>query len=109
MTRNDRLAIARRAVTEHSQAEVARRIGKSPATISQVLAGTYPNPAAILELIASEFSPETISCPVMGEVPLSTCLDARRRAKMPFFASSRQTVELYRACPGCRHNGKGEP
>ena len=106
MTRHDRLEILRRACDEHGQAEVARRIGYNPSGINQVLAGTYKaNPDKILELVAAEFSSDTVNCPVMGEVCLADCLEARRRADMPFFPSSGQTAELHRTCPECKKGG----
>ncbi len=103
MTTSDRLEMARKAVEDHGQSEVARRIGRSPSALSQVLSGKYGgNPEIILELIEAEFSATTILCPVMGEVHLSDCLEARRRAEMPFFPSSSQAAELHRLCPHCK-------
>ena len=106
MTMNERMEIARRAVVQDGQAEVARRIGKSPAAVSLVMSGKYGgNPATILELIASEYSSESVDCPVLGEIALADCIEARRRAELPFFPSSGQSTELYRTCPHCKHNG----
>lgn len=107
MTTTDRMEIARRAVAEFGQAEVARRIGKSGATVSQVLSGKYTgNTDGILELIEAAFASTTIDCQVMGEVFLADCIDARRRAQMPFFPSSSQAAELHRLCPKCKGEGK---
>ena len=106
MNQSERMEIARRAVEQDGQAGVARRIGKSPATVSLVLAGKYGgNPDIVLELIASEYGDETTDCPIMGVVSLADCIEARRRAELPFFPSSGQSTELYRTCPECRHNG----
>lgn len=99
MTNKDRLAILRRAVSESSQAAVARRIGRSAAAINQVLKGTYAgNPDIILELAAAAYGSETVFCPVMGEVPLAQCIEYRNR---PFAATNPMRVRLYKACQVC--------
>lgn len=99
MTQSDRMEIARRAVTEHGQAEVARRIGRSASALSQVLSGKYAgDPGIILELIEAEFGDSTVACPVLGEVPLITCIEEREK---PFKATSSQRVKLWRACQAC--------
>lgn len=109
MKQSDRMEILRRAVTTHSQAAVARRIGRSGSTISQVLSGKYPGATdAVLEMVAVAYGDTTIDCPVLGnDTPLSDCVDARARTERPLVVSSGQTVRLYRACQTCRHNGKG--
>lgn len=99
MTQNDRMEIARRAVAEHGQAEVARRIGKSASALSQVMNDKYAgSPDIILELIEAEFGTSTVMCPVLGEVPLATCIEEREK---PFKATSSQRVKLWRACQAC--------
>ncbi|MCF6267793.1 MAG: hypothetical protein L3J57_14805 [Desulfuromusa sp.] len=106
MTQSDRLEVARSAVETHGQAEVAKRIGRSSSAVSLVLAGKYAgNPDKILERIVAEFSNETVNCPILGEIALADCLEARQRAELPFFPSSGQTTELYQTCPTCKYNG----
>lgn len=102
MTNNDCMTVARKAVAEFGQAEVARRIRRSPGSISQLMSGKYPNPEHILELIEAEFDTTTVNCPILGEIHLADCLDARRRAELPFFPSSSQAADLHQACPKCQ-------
>lgn len=104
MTQNDRMEILRRAVAEHGQTGVAKRIGRSNTAISQILSGKY-NPTGngadlILELVEAEFSDATLECPELGEIPLATCIEERDK---PFKATSSQRVRLYRACQKCPH------
>lgn len=102
MTGKDRLDILRSAVSATSQAEVARRIGRSPAAINQILKGKYPgNTSAILERVAAQFGADRVNCPVMGQVPLAQCLEERNR---PFRATNPVRVRLYRACKNCERN-----
>jgi hypothetical protein len=94
--------ILRRAVGEYGQAEVARRIGRSSSALCQVLSGKYAgDPATILELIEAEFGDSTAQCPILGEVPLITCIEERNKA---FKATSSQRVKLWRACQACPKN-----
>lgn len=103
MTSNDRMEILRRAVEEHGQAEVARRIGRAPSGINQILKGTYnADPARVLELVEAEFGENEVDCPELGEIPLATCLEERDK---PFRATSSQRVRLFRACQICKNKG----
>ena len=107
MTQNDRLEVVRRIIDANGVADVARKIGRSPTAVSQVNSGKYAgNPKRIIELILAEYTADTIICPVLGEIPIADCLDARRRAEMPYFPSSGQTTALYEKCPTCPHNIK---
>lgn len=103
MTRIDRMDILRRAVANHGQSEVARRIGRSPSALSQVINGKYQgDPGTILELVEAEFASTTVDCPELGDIPLATCIEEREK---PFKATSSQRVRLYRACQVCRNKG----
>jgi len=106
MTKTERMIIAKRAVDDVGQAEVARRIGRSASAVSQVMSGKYAgDPDTILELIEASFASTTVHCPVMGEVYLADCIEARRRLELPHVPSSGQTADLRRTCPSC-HGGK---
>ena len=106
MTDKDRMDLLRRAIAETSQADVARRIGRSAAAINQIIKGSYSgNPEAILELVAAEYGNDVVDCPVMGEVALSQCLESRNR---PFSAANPTRVKLYKACRACAHNPSRE-
>lgn len=108
---NELMEMLRRVVAESSQAEVARRIGCSSPALSQILSGTYNakgsgGAARILEKFEAAYGGTTIDCPIMGEVALANCLDARRRLELPFVPSSRQTADLRQTCPDCRNGGR---
>jgi len=99
MTTENRIDLLRRAVDEHGQADVARRIGRSASAINQVLHDKYNgNPERILELVAAEFGCENVQCPVMGEIPLARCTEERNK---PFRATNPQRRRLYLACRDC--------
>lgn len=101
MTNVDRMKVLNAAVEEFGQAEVARRIGKSSAAVSQVRSGTYQGkPDRILELVDAEFGSAEIDCPVMGRVPLARCIEERTK---PFRATNPQRRQLYQACQRCPH------
>lgn len=103
MTASDRLELLRRIVAQHGQSNVARRIGRTPGCLSQILSGTYKADSAIvLELVAAAFGTDTVDCPILGEIVLATCLEERAK---PFKATSSQRVRLYRACQTCPHKG----
>lgn len=106
MTKEDKQAIAQRIITANGVSAVARKIGRSIPAVSRIKKGDYPNPERIIELILAEYTADTINCPVLGEIPIADCLDARRRAEMPYFPSSGQTTALYEKCPTCSHNLK---
>lgn len=106
MTQSDRMEIAIKAIATYGQAEVARRIGRSPALVNRLKKGTLDNPNPVLELIEAEFGASTVDCPVLGhETPLAECVDARARLDRPPLASSSQSAKLYRACQNCAHKG----
>ncbi len=96
------MRVLRVAVEESSQAEVARRIGRSAAAINQVLKGAYAgNPDMILELVSAEFGGAEVDCPVMGRVALLQCIENRQ---MAFSATNHQRVRLWKTCRSCPHN-----
>ena len=104
MTYPDAMKLLTEKVAEIGQAEVARRLGKSPAAISQILNGKYAAaPDEILKRVIEVFGGITIECPVLGDTPLSRCATER---KVPFSATSHQRVALYRACKTCHYNGR---
>lgn len=103
MTASDRMDILRRAVADHGQAEVARRIGRSNSAISQILSGKYAGASdSVLELVEGAFGTSSVICPELGEIPLAVCIEERDK---PFAATSSQRVRLYRACQKCPNKG----
>lgn len=104
MTTPDRMELLRKTVAEIGQAEVARIIGKSDSAISQILSGKYQGSADnILQLVEEHFGASTVTCPILGQIPLKRCADNRRR---PFAATNPLRVTLYKACKDCPHGGK---
>jgi len=64
----------KKVVEQFGNNEVARRIGKSPATISRIIKGDYPNPERILVLVAETFpQSDTLTCPVLGVISVAVC------------------------------------
>ena len=96
------MKLLRQMVEELGQAEVARRLGKSAAAISQILSGKYQAaPDEILRRVIEIFGGVSLQCPVLGEIPLAQCADEQKK---PFAATSHQRVALYRACQTCPQN-----
>jgi transcriptional regulator with XRE-family HTH domain len=102
MTREDLMNLLRRAVKEHGQSTVARKIGRSPSAISQILSGTYKGePSAILHRVEEEFGGVMVDCPVFGcPIPLKRCADERRR--LPRYTNPVARM-LTNACPTCKN------
>ena len=99
MTKPDAMQLLIQQVAEHGQAEVARRLGKSGAAISQILSGKYQAaPDEILKRVIEVFGGLSVECPVLGEIPLRQCADERKK---PFAATSHQRVALWKACQKC--------
>lgn len=88
-----------------SQASVAKRLGISSATVSQLLNGTYCADTSRMEArIRGELLRETVTCPVMGEVSRRVCTEEQRRPYYPDPISS----ALYRACKTCPNAHRAE-
>ena len=103
MTRPDAMTLLRDKVEELGQAEVARRLDRSAAAISQILSGKYQaSPDEILKRVVEVFGGLVVPCPVLGEIPLSRCADERKK---PFAATSHQRVALWKACQKCDRRG----
>ena len=104
MTRSERMHLLKKACLNHTQAEVARRIGYTNSTVSQIMSGIYKgSPDIVLQRVEEVFGSTTIDCPVLGVISLSKCADKR---KLPFAATSPRRVELYCACRECQGRGK---
>ena len=83
-----------------SQAATARRLGVSATTINQVLKDRYPGDMERIEsLVQGELMNKTVTCPLMGEMPLKRCMEHQTR---PFAPTNPMRVQLYHACrAGC--------
>lgn len=97
--------ILQQAVAGSSQAEVARQLGYSPATVSQVLAGNYPGrteriATRIVEVYGEKYGCATVDCPVLGVISVARCIS---ESKKEFSTANPQSVELWDTCPDCQH------
>lgn len=103
MTNDDRLEFLREAVATHgSQAKVARMLGYSAATISQVLAGQYKGLLdGFLTRVEEVFGTTEVDCPVLGTITYPQCVEERRR---PFSSVNPHRVRMFQACRGCSNN-----
>lgn len=89
------------AVEARGQSAVAREIGYSASAVCQALRGTYGGSLAnLLRRVAETYGTGTVSCPVLGEIPIRRCA-RERRINRNFGASSPQRVRLWRACSSC--------
>jgi DNA-binding transcriptional regulator YdaS (Cro superfamily) len=97
------LAALRLACEKDSQAAVARRLGLSPATISQVLKGTYKaDLSGVEQRVRGAILGETVDCPILGDIRRHVCLDWQAK---PFAATNEQRVRMFRACrDGCPYS-----
>lgn len=80
--------------------EVASRTGYSKSAICHVQKGTYKGKAEkVLEKVRNIFSMEAVCCPILGEIPLSRCVEEKNR---PFAATNPLRVRLARTCKNCK-------
>lgn len=86
-----------------SQAGVAKALGYSAATISQVLSNSYRGDLhRIGEMVSGRFMAATVNCPVLGELGRNACLEWQAK---PYAATSSHRVMMHRACrAGCAHS-----
>lgn len=90
-----------------SQNQVAKKLGKSGAMISQVLRRKYPSDLGPLEeRFVGVFRNARIECPALGMLPMNECQDWRAKARV-FAAGNPLRLRMYRACARCPRNGKG--
>jgi len=99
MTTPELMTLFRAQCEEIGQSAVAKRIGKSPATVSQLYNGIYPSPPEpLLRRFEEEFCTTTIVCPEMGEITLKRCSAER---STPLSASSARRIRMHNACKEC--------
>ena len=86
-----------------SQKDTAKRCGYSTAVINQVLGNRYVGDLNAVEMaVKGALMHEEIVCPVMGEMPLHTCLENQRRKFSP---TNSTRARLWRACrTECPHS-----
>ena len=90
------------AVDEFGQSVVARRLGCSPATISQLRTRQYPAATGKWQKrFEAAYGAGGVECPVLGEITREACGGHRRR---PFAATNPMRVKLFHACRKCVNN-----
>ena len=96
----DWLLALRSACETRSQADLARQLGISQTTVSQVLNGTYHADLTRMEArVRGELMRETVSCPILGELGKRQCLDEQSR---PYYPNPLRSA-LFKACKTCIH------
>ena len=75
--------ILRERVGQSSKSRVARELGVSPSTVTQVMKGTYGADTAKFgrRVMAVYGGGGTVACPVQGEITPIACADTFRRAR----------------------------
>lgn len=98
------LVLARACDEAGSQNKVAKRIGKSAAAISRVLAGDYRGSLEAVErAVKDHLMNRRVFCPGLGQyIPVSECLSWQSK---PFAPTNPRRVAMFRACrSGCEHS-----
>lgn len=84
-----------------SQSQVARKMGRSAATISQILRRKYPAPLGGIEQVyRGVFENLVVECPALGTVPANECRDWQLKA-VRFVNVNSLRVRMFRACNSC--------
>ena len=103
----DWVAVLAQACAAQSQSHVARRIGRSPSLVSNVLRNKYPGDMAQVEgLVRGVYMRAVVQCPALGDLPTHECFEWRKRARR-FEGHNMLRVRMFRACARCPLN-KGE-
>ena len=87
-------------IEQSNQAKVAEIVGYSDSAISQALRNCYTggNIGAVEAAVRGAFLGQTVDCPVLGELPVHTCMEHQRRK---YANTNSQRVRLFRACRTC--------
>lgn len=89
-----------------SQIDVARKLDRSGAVISQVLRNKYPAETGLIEeRVRGVFLAGQVACPGLGEIPTHECQDWREKART-FAIGNPMRARMYRACNVCPRNQK---
>lgn len=99
------LIALRRACEDTSQAAVAKKLGVSPAMISQALKGVYRGDIGRLQtLVEGALLVQTVDCPIIGPLAKHKCLEHQERDGR-FATANPLKMQLYRACrSGCPYS-----
>ncbi|WP_425087017.1 transcriptional regulator [Stappia sp.] len=80
-----------------------KRIGYSPAVVSQVINARYPGDLEkVEERVRGALMGLSVDCPVLGDLSRNQCLDWQKK---PYASTSAHRVRMFRACrSGCPHS-----
>ena len=91
-----------------SQSQVAKRIGRSPSVVSNVLRASYlGNMEAVEDIVRGSLMNEEIECLGLGRVNKRACRDWRSRSRQ-FENLNSLYVTMFRACNRCPVNKREE-
>ncbi|WP_027360552.1 helix-turn-helix domain-containing protein [Desulforegula conservatrix] len=100
MNEVDAIGLLTQKATDLGQAEVAKRLGYSKATVSLVINDKYNgNLNSVLSKVKEVFGGLKVNCPVLGEIDLAECAENKRQ---PFSATNPLRVRLFKACKSCK-------
>jgi len=99
------LEVLQAEVLASSLAQVADKLGLSRTLISQVCNQKYPGDLARVQtLVEGTLMGHTVTCPILGEIPVHQCL-AHQRKSASEVGSSPMEIKLWKACrSGCPHS-----
>jgi len=96
------IKILRNECNKSSQAQVARTLVLSKATISQVLSGTYAGKTdRVEEKVLLKFENRQVKCPLLGEISLKACKENQCK---DFSSNNMNSRRLFKACRKCKEN-----
>jgi len=96
------MELLRETVKATNQKVVAAKIGYSPATLSQVLSGTYKGDMSRVQAaIEGALMQHTVDCPVLGSIERQVCIKHQRTE---LIATNPLRVRIWRACRNCPNN-----
>lgn len=84
-----------------SQADVARKIRRSPSLVSAVLRRRYEGDLeAVEDVVRGALERATIDCPARGEIGRHTCRDWMAMAKV-YIPVNSERIRMHDACTRC--------
>lgn len=85
----------------HTQADAARKIGRSASLVNQVLKGKYPGAlSAVQARVEAALNEQVTDCPVLGPISGADCL---KHQAAPYNPANHRVVALFRQCLRCPH------
>jgi len=84
-----------------SQGKVAKKLGRTPSVISQVLSNTYKGDMSDIEdRVRSVLDAQQVNCPPNGWISSADCLAWRDEART-FFTRPPHMLRMFKACRSC--------